>query len=150
MANSGFVPMPGPCTYNLRNTQQRGDQEGPVNPQPEQDPPPHPQVQDPQPEPQQLPDPQPEPDNQPEPQPEPNEEPQPEPQVFGMMNMNNHLNRDPFKGQGQDADKWFAYFELYTIFMNLNEQRAALALPFFLKGVAKILVWVTPRKLGET
>ena len=53
------------------------------------------------------------------------------------MNMNSHLNMEPFKGQGQDTDKWFAYFERYTIFMNLNEQRAALALPFFLKGVAK-------------
>lgn len=54
---------------------------------------------------------------------------------FAAMNPNN-LNLESFKGEG-DAKKWFGYFERYTAFLNLSPQRAALALPFFLKGIAK-------------
>ena len=48
----------------------------------------------------------------------------------------NYLSLEPFKGEG-DGKKWFTFFERYTTFLNVTPQRAALALPFFLKGVAK-------------
>ena len=54
------------------------------------------------------------------------------------MNHNNNIQLEPFKGQGEDPEKWFLYFERYCQYHNLNADRAALAMPFHLKGVAKI------------
>ena len=51
--------------------------------------------------------------------------------------MSSQINLEAYRGQGEDAQKWFTYFERWTTFMNYNEERAALALPFHLKGIAK-------------
>ena len=53
------------------------------------------------------------------------------------LNMNSHIHLDNFKGQGEDPNKWFTYFERWAAFMNMNGDRAAMALPFYLKGIAK-------------
>ena len=52
--------------------------------------------------------------------------------------MNNHIHLEPFKGQGEDPERWFHYFERFCQHHNLNAERAALAMPFHLKGVAKV------------
>ena len=49
-----------------------------------------------------------------------------------------HIHLEPFKGQGEDPERWLAYFERYCQYHNLNADRAALSMPFHLKGVAKI------------
>ena len=51
--------------------------------------------------------------------------------------MNSQIQLEPFKGQGQEPAKWFGYFESWATFMNMTDDRAALALPFHLKGIAK-------------
>ena len=43
--------------------------------------------------------------------------------------MNIQINLDSFKGQGKDPNKWFTYFERWAAFMNMNGDRAAMALP---------------------
>ena len=58
-----------------------------------------------------------------------------EEQEIGIMN--SHIQLDSFKGQGEDPAKWFSYFEKYAMFNNLKDERAALAMPFHLKGIAK-------------
>ena len=55
----------------------------------------------------------------------------------GPFSMNNQIQPESFKGQGQEPAKWFACFEKWATFMNMTDDRAALALPFRLKGVAK-------------
>ena len=50
-----------------------------------------------------------------------------------------HLQLVTFKGQGEDARKRLGYYKCYTTFMDLNDERPALALLFFLKGVARTL-----------
>ena len=55
-----------------------------------------------------------------------------------IMSSNTHIHLDSFKGQGEDPEKWFNYFERYCQYHNLNADRAALSMPFHLKGVAKI------------
>ena len=47
--------------------------------------------------------------------------------------MSKQINLEAYRGQGEDAQKWFTYFERWSTFMNYNEERAALALPFHLK-----------------
>lgn len=49
-----------------------------------------------------------------------------------------HIHLEPFKGQGEDPERWLSYFERYCQYHNLNADRAALSMPFHLKGVAKI------------
>lgn len=51
--------------------------------------------------------------------------------------MSNQIHLDSFKGQGEDPHRWFNYFERWSTFMNMNNEKAALALPFHLKGIAK-------------
>ena len=51
--------------------------------------------------------------------------------------MNIQINLDSFKGQGEDLNKWFTYFERWAAFMNMNEYRAAMALLFYLRSIAK-------------
>ena len=51
--------------------------------------------------------------------------------------MNSQIHLDSFKGQGEDQNKWFTDFERWAAFMNINGDRAAMALPFYLKGIAK-------------
>ena len=58
-----------------------------------------------------------------------------EEQEIGIMN--SHITSDSFKGQGEDPAKWFSYFVRYAMFNNLKDERAALAMPFHLKGKAK-------------
>ena len=53
------------------------------------------------------------------------------------MTMNNPVQLDNFKRQGEDPEKWWQYFQRYAAFMNMDESRGALALPFHLKGIAK-------------
>ena len=55
----------------------------------------------------------------------------------GPFSMNNQIQLEPFKGQGQEPAKWFGYFERWATFMNMTDDRAALALPFHLKVIAK-------------
>ena len=70
----------------------------------------------------------------PEFQPQEPVEPEPEPPLFTEQHlmMINQINLEAYRGQGEDAQilKWFTYFERWSTFMNYNEERAALALPF--------------------
>ena len=52
------------------------------------------------------------------------------------LNMNSHIYLKNFKGQGEDPNNWFTYFERWAVFMDMNGDRAAMALPFYLKGIA--------------
>ena len=54
-----------------------------------------------------------------------------------QFKMNIQINSDSFKGQGEDPNKWFTYFEKWAAFMNMNGDRAAMALPFYLRSIAK-------------
>ena len=56
-------------------------------------------------------------------------------QEIGIMN--SHITLDSFKGQGEDPAKRFSYFERYAMFNSLKDERAAVAMPFHLKGIAK-------------
>ena len=51
------------------------------------------------------------------------------------MSSNTHIHLESFKGQGEDPEKWFNYFERYCQYHNLNADRAALSMP---PDVAKI------------
>ena len=51
--------------------------------------------------------------------------------------MNIHIHLENFKGQGEDPNKWFTHFERWAAFMDMNGDRAAMALPFYLRGIAK-------------
>ena len=51
--------------------------------------------------------------------------------------MNSHIHLENFKGQGEDPNKWFTHFERWAAFMDMNGDRAAMALPFYLKGIGK-------------
>ena len=51
--------------------------------------------------------------------------------------MNVQINLDSFKGQGEDPNIWFTYFKRWAAFMNMNGDRAAMALPFYLRRIAK-------------
>ena len=75
----------------------------------------------------------------PEFQPQEPVEAEPEPPLFTepYLMMSSQINIEAYRGQGEDAQKWFTYFERWTTFMNYNEERAALALPFHLEGIAK-------------
>ena len=64
------------------------------------------------------------------------EDPAPVEEDF-YFNMNIQINLDSFKGQGEDANKWLTYFERWAAFMNMNGDRAAMAMPFYLRRIAK-------------
>ena len=51
--------------------------------------------------------------------------------------MNFQINLDSFKGQGEDPNKWLTFFERWAAFMKMNGDRAAMALPFYLRAIAK-------------
>ena len=70
---------------------------------------------------------------------QPQEPIEPEPPILTEQHpmMSDQINLEAYRGQGEDAQKWFTYFERWSTFMNNNEERAALALPFHLKGIAK-------------
>ena len=57
---------------------------------------------------------------------------EPTPVVYSgdFFAMNNQIHLDSFKGQGEDPTKWFMYFERWATFMNMADDRAALAMPF--------------------
>ena len=76
---------------------------------------------------------------QPEFQPQEPVEPEPEPPLFTEQHtmMSNQINLEAYRGQGKDTQKWFTYFERWSTFMNYKEARAALVLPFHLKGITK-------------
>ena len=80
---------------------------------------------------------------QPEFQPQEPVEPEPEPPLFTEQHtmMSNQINLEAYRGLGKDAQKWFTYFERWSTFMNYKEERAALVLPFHLKGITK--TWKT-------
>ena len=51
--------------------------------------------------------------------------------------MNQQIQLESFKGQGEDPHKWLMYFERWAAFLNMDKPKAAMALPFHLKGIAK-------------
>ena len=52
--------------------------------------------------------------------------------------MSIQINLDSFKGHGEDPNNWFTYFERWAAFMNMNGDRAATALPFYPRSIAKM------------
>ena len=66
---------------------------------------------------------------------QPQEPVEPEPPLLPEEHpmMSKQINLEAYRGQGEDAQKWFTYFERWSTFMNYNEERAALAL----KGITK-------------
>ncbi|MES9902580.1 MAG: hypothetical protein ABW168_07845, partial [Sedimenticola sp.] len=54
--------------------------------------------------------------------------------IFDNMNS---IRLESFSGQGQDPAKWFAWFERYAALSNMKDERAAMAMPFHLQGIAR-------------
>ena len=65
------------------------------------------------------------------------------------LNRNSHIHLENFKGQGEDPNKWFTYFERWAAFMHMNGDRAAMALPFTLRASPKhgLILYQKPHRL---